>query len=325
MRILVTGAAGYVGNNLVRRLVQGGHTVRALVRHRAKVEARLADLTDRLEIAEGDVTEPATLAPAFEGVDAVIHLVAVAIEKGAATYERINTQGTIHVVNAATAAGVPRFVNMSQNGARADSPYRFLASKGKAQDYVAASGLRWTGLLPSVIWGPQDEFANVQARLIKLTPLVFPLVGDGQAKFQPVWVGDVVEAAARCVDDETTVGQKLWLAGPEVLTYEEIVRRVLAALGARRRMVRVPVAALRPLVKLMEVALPNPPVTTSLLEMLDEENTVPRNDLIERFHIAPRPFLPEYLGYMRAFTTTGTLRRLFGNRTADEPQAGRTA
>jgi len=322
MRILVTGAAGYVGNNLVRRLVQDGHAVRALVRRRAQAEARLADLQDRIEVTEGDVTEPASLPSALDGMDAVVHLVAVAVEKGATTYERVNLQGTVHVVNAALAAGVARFVNMSQNGARADSPYRFLASKGKAQDYVAASGLRWTALRPSVIWGPQDEFANVQARLIRLTPLVFPIVGDGQTKFQPVWIGDVVEAAVRCVDDEGMVGQDLWLAGPEVLTYEEIVRRVLAALGARRATVRMPVALLRPVVKLMQVALPNPPVTTSLLDMLDEDNTVPRNDLVERFHIEPRPFLPEHLGYMRQFTRIGTLRRLLGSRTADEPRAG---
>jgi NADH dehydrogenase len=85
------------------------------------------------------------------------------------------------MVDAAKAAGVRRFINMSQNGADSASPYRFLASKGRAQDYVAASGLDWTALRPSVIWGPQDEFANVQARLIKLTPLIFPIVGDGQA------------------------------------------------------------------------------------------------------------------------------------------------
>ncbi len=217
--ILITGAAGYVGNNLVRRLVEGGQPVRAMVRHMDKAEDRLGDIRARVEIVTGDVTKPDTLASAMQGVEAVVHLVAVAIEQGGATYERINTQGTINVVDAAKAAGVRRFINMSQNGARSDSPYRFLASKGKAQDYVAQSGLAWTAIRPSVIWGPQDEFANIQARLIRLTPLIFPVVGDGGALFQPVWVGDVIEATARTLDRADAAGQEYALGGPEVLTY----------------------------------------------------------------------------------------------------------
>lgn len=316
--ILVTGASGYVGNNLVRRLVQAGHPVRAMVHSRAKAETRLADIRDRIEIVTGDVTKPDTLAPLMEGVSAVVHLVAVAIEQGNATYERINTQGTINVVDAAKVAGVRRFINMSQNGATSDAPFRFLASKGKAQDYVAASGLDWTALRPSVIFGPQDEFANVQARLIRLTPLVFPIVGDGSALFQPVWVGDVIEAVALSLERDDAVGQEYGLGGPEVLTYAEIVKRVLAALGTRRLTVNVPVPLLRPVVKLMEVALPRPPVTTTLLEMLDAPNTVEHNALTEVFGITPRAFTPENLAYMRQFSTLGSLKRLFGAETADE-------
>jgi uncharacterized protein YbjT (DUF2867 family) len=303
--ILVTGASGYVGNNLVRRLIQAEKPVRAMVHSRAKAEARLADVRDRVEIVAGDVTRRDTLAPALDGVDAVVHLVAVAIEKGAQTYERVIIQGTINIVDAAKAAGVGRFINMSQYGADSSAPFRFLASKGKAQDYVAASGLEWTALRPSVIWGPQDEFANVQARLIKLTPLLFPVVGNGQAKFQPVWVGDVVEAILRCLDDPGTVGKE----------YE------LGALHARRLTVKVPVPVLRPAVKLMEFALPNPPVTTGLLDMLKVDNVIEHNALTEVFGITPRPFTPENLGYMRQFSAVGSLKRLFGQRTADEVQS----
>jgi uncharacterized protein YbjT (DUF2867 family) len=316
--ILVTGASGYVGNNLVRRLVEAGRPVRAMVHNRVKAEARLADIRDRVEIVAGDVTRPDTLVPVMAGVNAVVHLVAVAIEQGGRTYERVNTQGTINVVDAAKAAGVKRFIHMGQNGSDRASPHRFLASKGQAQDYVTASGLDWTALCPSVIWGPQDEFANVQARLIKLTPLIFPVVGDGQSRFQPVWVGDVVEATARCLDDDRTTGQVYTLGGPEVLTYAEIVERVLQTLGARRLTINVPVLLLRPVVKLMEIALPNPPVTTTLLNMLDVDNTMPHNALTEVFDIIPRPFTPENLSYMRQFSTIGSFKRLLGQRTADE-------
>jgi len=316
--ILVTGAAGYVGNNLVRRLVMAGKPVRALVHNPEKAKRRLADVRDQIEIVAGDVTRPETLATAVDGVSAVIHLVAIAIEKGNLTYEQVNTQGTINLVEAAKTAGVRRFLYMSQNGADSALRYRFLASKGKAQDYVAASGLDWTAFRPSVIWGPQDEFANVIARLIKLTPLVFPVVGDGKALFQPVYVGDVVEAVIYSLDNPSTIGQAYDLGGPEVLTYRQIVERVQRALNTRRRLIHVPVPLLRPVVKLMEIALPNPPVTTSLLDLLKVDNVVEHNALTEIFQITPRPFTPEHLTYMREFSAVGTLKRLMGQRTADE-------
>src|SRR5258708_2221191 len=235
--ILVTGASGYVGNNLVRRLAQGdashptGRPVRALVGNAEKARLRLGDVLSKIEIVQGDVTKPETLIAPMQGVDCVIHLVAIAIERGHRKYEPINMQGTVNVVEAAKKAGIKRFVNMSQNGASPSSPSRFLRSKGEAQAYVARSGLDWTAIRPSMIWGPQDEFANVQARLIQLTPIIFPIPGDGTAQFQAVYVGDVVEAVARTVDDSTSYGQEYELGGPEVLTYEEIVRRVLKALG----------------------------------------------------------------------------------------------
>jgi hypothetical protein len=102
-----------------------------------------------------------------------------------------------------------------------------------------------------------------------------------------------------------------------VLTYEQIVRRVLAALDTQRALVRVPVPLLRPVVTLMAAALPNPPVTPSLLDMLKVDNTVEHNALPDA-GIDPRPFTPENLGYMRQFTARGSLRRLFGQSTADE-------
>src|SRR5262249_1102652 len=159
-----------------------------------KAMVRLKDVEPKIEIVRGDVTRPETLTEWMEGVDTVVHLVAIPMEKGKRTYEAINTKGTINVVEAARKGGVKRFINICQNGAAVDSPYPFLRSKGIAQKYVAESDLKWTAMRPSVIWGPQDEFANVQARLIRLTPIFYPIVGDGKAPFQPVYVGDVVEA-----------------------------------------------------------------------------------------------------------------------------------
>jgi NADH dehydrogenase len=310
--ILVTGGSGYVGSHIVRRLVAEQRPVRVMVRNRQRAdeEGRLQGLA--VEWVEGDVTRPESLTQAVAGSSAIIHTVAIAIEKGAGSYEKVIYQGTVNLVEAAKSAGVRRLVNLSQLGAAPDLPYRFLASKGKAQAYVAASGLDWTAFKPSVIWGPEDEFANTFARLVPLSPLVYPIVGDKTARFQPIWVEDVVTAIVKSLDDLRTVGQEYELGGPEVLTLEEIERRTLAAVGARRLMVRLPLPILRLVVTLMEKALPSPPVTRSLLELLAVPN-VPTNNAIYRFVSEPKPFTAENARpYMSRFRLGATLRQFFG-------------
>ena len=317
MTILVTGAAGYLGNQTVKKLVALGHPVRAMVRHRAKARLRLGDVAEQIEIVEGDVTDRDSLASAMQGVSAVIHYVAIAMEKGGQTYEGVNFQGTVNVLDSAAAAGVKRFINMSQNGARADLPYRFLASKGRAQAYVAASDLQWTALRPSAIFGPQDEFFNTFARLLKVTPIVFPLIGGGVAEFQPVSVHDVVEAVIRSLDDDSTIGKELALGGPEVLTLGEIERRIIEALNTWRLLLPTPVALLRPAVKIMEATLPGSPVSTSLLELLAVPNTVPDNALVNHFGMQPIPFAGEHIAYLRDNSIGDAMAKFLHNATVN--------
>jgi NADH dehydrogenase len=247
-----------------------------------------------------------------QGARAVVHTVAIAVEKGGRRYERINHQGTVNMVDAARAVGVKRFVHLSQLGASADLPYRFLASKGKAENYLAASGLDWTALRPSVIWGPEDEFANSFAKLLTLTPLIFPIVGDERTLFEPVWVEDVVSVVVRALDNPATIGRIYELGGPEVLSLKQIERRTLQAVGARRLMVRFPMQVLRLVAALMETLLPAPPVTRSLLELLAVSNVTEHNALGE-FVQQPRAFTAEAAAeYMGTFTAGGTLAQFLG-------------
>ncbi|MEJ2262619.1 MAG: complex I NDUFA9 subunit family protein [Anaerolineales bacterium] len=310
--IVITGAAGYVGSHITKRLVQENKPVRALVhnRKRAEQEGRLADLD--IEWTEADVTKPETLVPALKDADTVVHTVAIAIEKGNLTYEEINYQGTVNILEAAKKNGIRRFINMSQLGADPNLPYRFLASKGKAQHYVANSGMDWTAFRPSVIWGPEDEFANVFARLVPFSPIIYPIVGDESSKFQPVWVEDVATCVARSLNDPDTIGKEYELGGPEVLTLEEIERRTLKAIGAQRSMVPFPMPVLRVIVALMEALLPNPPVTRSLLELLAVSN-VTEDNAISRFVSDPRAFTAENTSaYMQGFTARETLAKFLG-------------
>src|SRR5262249_33466718 len=163
--------AGLVGTHSCRALAADGWTVRALVRDRARAELRLAGTG--AELVLGDLRDPGAVAGALRGCHAVLHLAAIAIERGGATYERVNADATLALLEAARAAGVARFVHMSQNGASSESPHRFLRSKGVAEDAVRAGGLAWTVLRPSVIFGPEDEFVNALARFARLSPLVY--------------------------------------------------------------------------------------------------------------------------------------------------------
>lgn len=311
MTVLVTGAAGYVGNNTVRRLVAAGKPVRAMVRDTDKAKMRLGDISDKIELVTGDVTDRDSLKQAMNGVTAVVHLVAIPMERGGATYEEINYQGTINVADAAVEAGVERFINMCQNGAAPDHFSRFLRSKGRAQQYVASTPLKWTAVRPSVVFGPQDEFFNAFARLIRLTPLIFPLIGGGKALFQPVSVHDVVETMVRSLDDEQTIGREFELGGPEVLNLGEIERRILKAMGESRSLISIPVGLLRPAVFVMEKTLPGTPVNLTLLELLGTPNTVSDNALVSYFGIDPRPFAGENIAYLKGATAGSALRRFF--------------
>lgn len=315
MTILVTGANGYLGNLIVKELVAKGKPVRAMVRDAEKTRIRLGALGDKIEVVNGDVTDRESLKPIMQGVETVIHLVAIAIEKGGATYEEVNYQGTVNVVDAANDAGVERFINMSQNGASSSLPYRFLKSKGRAQEYVRDKAKNWTALRPSAIFGPQDEFFNSIARLMKITPLIFPLIGGGKAEFQPVSGFDVAEATVRCVDDPTTIGKELALGGPEVLNLGEIERRIHSVVGGPRLFVPTPVAVLRPAVWVMERVLPGTPVTSSLLELLAVPNTVADNALVNHFKMTPKAFSGENIKYLGEVSFGQIMSKLFKNAT----------
>ncbi len=311
MLVLVTGGAGFVGNNVIEELVKRSYSVRAVVRNLKKAEKRLGHFGDSVEIVQGDVTDRSVWANLMKGVDAVIHTVAISMEKGGQTYEDVNYQGTINVVDAAVDAGVSRFINISQNGADSSLPYRFLASKGKAQEYVAMQeDLKWTAIRPSAIFGPQDEFFNTFARLVKLTPIVFPLIGGGKAEFQPVSIFDVAEATVNCLENSDTIGKELVIGGPEVLTLGEIEKRVIKTLNTGRIMVPAPVPLLRPVVFIMENTLPGSPVSSSLLDLLAVPNTVPDNALVTQFGMDPIPFKGQHIHYLND-TSVGQALNIF--------------
>ncbi len=308
-RIVVTGAAGFVGSHTCRALAADGWRVRALVRNAAKATERLAHLP--VEIRIGDILDAAYLRSSMDGAFAVVHLAAIAIERDGDTYQSANVTATRAVIDAANLANVRRIVHMSQNGSDSASPYPFLRSKGIAQDLVTSSDLDWTVLRPSVIFGREDEFTNVLARLVRLTPLVLPLPAYGKARFQPIAVEDVAAVITMSLATDSTLRQTLALGGSAQLTLRQIAERVLVAMNSHRTLIGLPTGLVRPFVSMIWHLVPRPPVTTELLELLALDNTIRDNALMDVFGVTPTPFAPEELIYLRAVTAGDALRTLF--------------
>ena len=307
--VLVTGASGLVGIHTCRELTKNGWQVRALVRDPAKAALALGQLP--VEFRVGDVRDASALRSSLNGCGAVVHLAAIAIEHKTEKYTETNTAATERLISAARAENVQRVIFMSQNGADSRSKHPFLHSKGVAQDSIRTSGLQWTVLRPSVIFGPEDQFVNVLGRLIRLTPKFFPLPGGGRARFQPIAVDDVARVIRLTLEKKETLQQNYDLGGPAVLSLRDMTERILVAMGTTRTLVSVPVKALRPIVRLMQRVLPNPPITSGLLDLLAIDNTVSNNALKEVFKVSPTPFAGDELGYLRRITFRNALSSLF--------------
>ena len=302
--ILVTGASGFVGSHLVPALLGAGHRVAALVRTPTAGETVFGRLPEaqrtNVSLRIGDVTRPETLGPAMAGVDAVVHLVAIPRDfRGGADLRLVNTEGTRAVVAAMRQTGVRRLVHMGAMGVEDDPKLHYASSKARAEALVRDSGLDWTILKPSLQFGEGDGFFNIIAGLVRISPGIVPVPGDGSARFQPIHTGDVARVTVRVLIDPTTVGQVFELGGPRIWTYREITREVLLALDKRRVILQMPVVLIRLVAGTAELVHIPFPVATDQLRQLRLDNVGPLDLIPSRFGFEPRP-MEGALGYLRA-------------------------
>ncbi len=260
--ILVTGATGFVGQRVVRRLREDGRPVRCLVRSRPHA----SDL-ERLgcELVEGDITELSSVALAVEGCAAVVHLVAI-IAGRPEDFERVMVRGTADLVAAATDAGVGRFILMGSLGTNdpAAGTIPYYRAKRAMETSVVESGIAHVILRPSFVFGSTGGALARFVRIVRRTPIV-PVLGPGTQRIQPIWVDDVATCVAAAAEGR---GEGAFdLGGPEQLTWNELWLGIAAALGKRRRLAHIPFDLAGPLAALFE-RLPNPPLTRDQLAML---------------------------------------------------------
>ncbi len=234
-KICLLGGTGFVGKRLAVRLSEAGHDIVILTRHRERQRDLLVLPTVRL--VQGDVYDPEFLRKQFADRDTVINLVGILNEKGrdGRGFARAHTKLPENIVEACRQTGVTRLLHMSALHATPKAPSHYLRTKAMGEDAVHRAGnpdFHVTSFRPSVIFGPGDSFLNRFAGLLRLTPGVFPLACP-QARFQPVYVEDVVRAFVESLDNHKTFGQRYDLCGPKVYMLREIVEYVARLVGKR--------------------------------------------------------------------------------------------
>ncbi|HEY0780704.1 MAG TPA: NAD-dependent epimerase/dehydratase family protein, partial [Gemmatirosa sp.] len=284
MRVLVTGGTGVVGDAGVRALLAHGHRVRLLARH-ASDDARAwpapgdADAPGGpgsgvgIEAHDGDVTDPASVAGAARGCDVVLHLVGtVAEHPPEVTYERVNVEGTRHMVDEAARSGVPRFVYVSSLGAdRGTSPYH--QSKFAGELEAARFPGAWSVVRLANVYGPGDAVVSLLLRMVRALPAL-PLLGGGDIAFQPIWAEDCGEALARACERDDLAGAALDVAGDERTSMRDLLDRFARLTGRAPIRLPMPLPVARLGVKLADAAGVDLGINDSQLTMLAEGNTI---------------------------------------------------
>lgn len=304
--ILVTGATGFVGRRVVALLAAAGKRVRALTRSESVASA----LPEGVEGAVGDVLDGDSLRRAMEGVEAVVHLVAVIREQGELTFERVNYEGTVGVLAAAQEAGVRRIVCASTIGAASDPTVRYLHSRWMGEQEIIRSGIAYTIVRFSVGFGEGDEFINQLAALVKAFPLV-PVVGDGTAVFQPIWVDDVARCIAESLDREALEARAVEIGGPDYFTYDELIDVIAETLGVRAAKAHVPISLMSTGASVLEALSPRPPITREQLKMLAFDHRTELDSVQRHFGFEPRPMRGN-IDYIRRIRYSDAVRMSMG-------------
>lgn len=292
MKVAVVGATGFVGSHLVPRLVEGGHTVRAISRR----GRRLPGWGAEVQPLAADVETGAGLGAALSGVDALVHLVAIPREGNGRTFEEVNVRGVERMLAAARSAGVGRIVHVSALGVVDDPGLGFLSSKWRGEQLVRESAFEWVVLRPSLLFGPGDGFFNlIKVTLARWSPGVVAIPGDGRTRFQPLSADDLAIAVERCLVEAERAGSVYELGGPDYLTYRQIVDAVMAATGKRRLKLNLPMPLIRAITAVTDRLLPAFPVSHDQVASMGRPNYTDLDAFESTFAVTPRALDLSYL------------------------------
>ena len=289
--ILITGATGYIGRHLVARLVAQGERPRCLVRDVSRAKRILP--ADKVELVEGATTSPDSLGAAVQGVDTIVHAAFLTADRKQSTgneYEKTNVQGTANLIKVAKKAGVKRIIEIGGLGTKPDKPGSYMQGRYLAEKMLKESGLDWTIIQPSVLFGKNAPFTKGLADLIRTSPVV-PLIGGGKTMFQPIYVEDVVTVLIKVLEDPTgTTNRTYTIGGPVYYSFTQIIDVLLKTMHKQRIKVPAPTTLVGVGAAVMEAILPKPPITKAAMTLFSFDNITDLKSVQRDFGFTPISF-----------------------------------
>ena len=289
--ILITGATGYIGRHLVSRLAAQGERPRCLLRDTQRAATILP--ADNVEFVQGNTTQPASLGVAMQGIDTIMHAAFLTADRKQSAgnyYQETNVQGTANVIKAARDAGVKRIIEMSGLGTKPDKPGSYMQGRYLAEKMLKESGLNWTIIQPSVLFGKDAPFIKGLNGLIRTAPVV-PLIGGGNIMFQPIHVEDVVTVVIKVLEDPLrTTGKTYTIGGPEYYSFTQIIDALLHAMHKTRIKVYAPMPLVGIGAAVMEAVLAKPPLTSAAMTLFSFDNTTNLDSVERDFSFKPMSF-----------------------------------
>ncbi len=274
--VTVFGGSGFIGRYAVRKLAKRGWRVRVAVRRpNEAMFLRTAGDVGQVEMIQANIRDDASTERAIAGSDAVINLVGILFPSGKQTFDAVQRDGAERIAKFCAAHGVAKLVHVSAIGADAESDVSYQRTKAEAEAAILRHVPTAVILRPSLVFGPEDQFFNRFAGMARMSP-VLPLVG-GDTRFQPVYVGDVAEAAVVALDSADAQGQTYELGGPEVVTMREVFEIIMEETDRKRAVLPVPtwLAKIQGSVLQLSSKIGIAPVLTrDQVEMLEVDNVV---------------------------------------------------
>lgn len=297
--ILITGATGFVGRNLVRRLMQTEYPVRCLLpANRTRRLPWDADAPNAPEIIIGSVLDEESVYQAVTGAHTIIHLESAQWWGRQRDFERLDIAGTRNVIAAARAARVGRIITISQLGASPSSAYMLHRYKGQVEELVRSSGLAYTILRSGLTFGEEDTFINYIALMLRSNPLFYLMPGYGEVVLHPLYVQDLVTCIERSLELVSVVDQTLEVGGPEYTTLQDMLLTIMRVTRMRRLLISVPPYALRWLAQIYGLILPRSLMTPQWLDILAINRTTQLGNTYNYFHFQPRRFEDTLVTYL---------------------------
>jgi uncharacterized protein YbjT (DUF2867 family) len=293
--ILVTGGTGFIGRNLVSRLMADGLKIRCLLPEDRALQLPWLEVP---EIVTGNLRDEETAFKAVSGAHTIIHLESAQWWGRSSDLERVELVGTRNLVTAARAARVGRIITISQLGASLSSAYTLLRVKGMVEEVIRTSGLAYTIIRSGIVFGEDDAFINHIAMMLRASPLVYLMPGRGEVVLHPIYIGDLVEAIVRSLELVDTIDTTLDIGGPEYITVEDLLYTVMRVSGVSRTIIPTPPYLLRTLSGIYSGIFPRSLMTPQWLDIMATNRTAPLSNIYNYFGIRPKRIEDTLLTYM---------------------------